>query len=434
MRRHTFLFFLSCVLSLSLVAGSLFYGGKVKASSPVFYDATYEFYLPSRLFSRTGNNPDFQYNVKTFNEPIFNGAGDISDMYILPASAYTSSSYSYSTVPFYISVTSPDLLLNGGRIFLAFVLAWSNLYNSGNFTFDNTRVSVYKSRLGAVTNPDSQTTTYDLTYTSQLSSSIANTGLSYDFLDYQNPVFAQGFGSPNTENFPVAFGKLEGGGTSQLLESLGKDGSVFYYFGTTHNSWNKTSVIRYVVDVPAQEYLPQAGGICIYFNFTPCFSGSFKAISSSVYIQNGDDFETINLGMQKAIYVCPVYAFCISSTYYEPIESLLTNIDNNLQSAVSSLGYLSQAPSSEQIAWLNEYQRKTQNAVSKASSMADAAHYDFSKPNIDSGDLSQYINGTEVRPFTTLLSSFLSHSKILIILTIAITASIIGYIFFGKRG
>lgn len=66
--------------------------------------------------------------------------------------------------------------------------------------------------------------------------------------------------------------------------------------------------------------------------------------------------------------------------------------------------------------------------------MAAAAHYDFSRPNLDSSDLSQYITGEQVRPLTGLIQMFLSHSKILIILTIAVTASIIGYIFFGKRG
>lgn len=269
---------------------------------------------------------------------------------------------------------------------------------------------------------------YSFKYTTNVNTAIAFTP--FQLNDNGN---VNGFDDFDGSNVPIGIGVLKAGETSQLLESYGLSQSKFFNYGRPGDSWWKSSLFEIEVNISP---MPSA-----YRDYKVLINPSdsiasrvLTAFSYSSTISIGDEFEAVNMAYIPAIYICPVYAYAISSSAYEPIQQLLLEMKWDSTRIASYLSQLSQQPTSEQFAWLNEYQRKSQDAIAKASSMAAAAHYDFSKPDIDSGDLSQYINGTEVRPFTTLLSSFLSHSKILIILTVAITASIIGYIFFGKRG
>lgn len=431
MKKHTYLFFLSCVLSLSLLAGSLFYGGKVKAASPIFYEGTVDFFTVDRLNTHGGYiSSDFQYRNKHFESYILNGAGLIQDIFLIPAS--NDSNETYTTAPFLITFNSSELCQNGGKLYIGFVVGYSQYLSNPNFSFTLSGINSFISSPSYLTSSPVSKRNATISFSERGTTS--NTSLGFDFSSYDNPVFLQGFGESTLSNFPIGVGSLSYGSTSQLLETLNLDNSLFFTYGTSANSWYHYRSISLVVDVPAGP-IGNNNMTTVYVDFTSAINGNFKSYPISVYAESeSGEFETISLAMQRLYYICPIYVFAISNFAYEPLEDNLNSILNTLNSIASYTSNLAGYSSSEQIAWLNEYQRKSQDAISKASSMAAAAHYDFSKPDINSGDLSQYINGSEVRPFTTLLSSFLSHSKILIILTVAITASIIGYIFFGKRG
>lgn len=411
------------------MAGSFFYGGKVRAASPIFYDCTVDFFLVDRTKS-SYQGSDFQYNQFHFEDNIFNGAGSIGEMFLLPCSSNPNESF--TTCPFLISYNSTQLALNGGKLYVSFVVGYTTYGQSFNFVMQASQATARKTAPGFLTDPYVSRTDLNISTHSRISN--VNTSLDMSYSKYNNPLIVQGFGSADTDVFPIGAGVLSYGSTSQLLELNNLENQTFYYFGSSANSWRHYYGFRYVIDVPVGG-LGNDNQTSIVLDLTPSISGNFSSFAYNAYMEDSaGNFETVPLAMQRLMYICPIYVFGVSNNVYEPIEENILSILYNTNAMASYLGTLASMPSSDQIAWLNEYQRKSQDAIAKASSMAAAAHYDFSKPDINSGDLSQYINGSEVRPFTTLLSSFLSHSKILIILTVAITASIIGYIFFGKRG
>lgn len=434
MKKHTYLFFLSCVLSLSLLAGSIFYGGNVKAASPIFYDTNFVFYAAD--YSTYGGTGDFSYTSKSFGNT-FSSSGEIYNE--LGAYLGTSSGSSPMTSNgFRITVSSPELFLNGGYIKIGYIFAFLEFgsYDYSNYKNGFTNTSLRSSYIdfsapGYISYSTSGLTDYrSFTFSYRNNSNTALVGNDYGYVEN---AIVNGFDRYDSSNLPVGAGILGVGSTSQLLDSYGISYSKFYNYGRPGDNWWKSYVYELTIKIEPLPSQLQNYEVAIYPSQN-IGTYSYSSYDYSSTISVGDETESIVLKYIPRVFICPIYCYSISTSSYAPIQQLLTDLKGDTSAMTYYLFQLSNSPTSEQQAWLNEYQRKSQDAIAQASSMAAAAHYDFSKPDIDSGDLSQYINGTEVRPFTTLLSSFLSHSKILIILTVAITASIIGYIFFGKRG
>lgn len=443
MRSHNTSFFVfSIVLSLSLVAGSLFYGGKVRAASPIFYDSSFTFYVPDFSDSETNDRSDFTYRSLTLTQPNF---GQTAQIYSnLGAVLGSSSTSAFTTLTnFRIAIKSRDLFANGGTIYLSYLFAYgSEIYGTNSKLENNLNYSTFGSAQVSLSAPGSL--------------SISNTSLAQSYItvshslvdlhnssiltteEYQNPANATvyGFNAFDGSNFPHGVGMLLRGSTSQLLDDYGLSGTKFWNYGLADNVWWRSSMhqIKLTISPMPEEYWDYA--IILAAGGPQAGSNTFGSRSFQTTVTIGDQSENLTLAYSPLVYFCPVYNFVVSSEYYDTIQEILTEINTNLENALTDLGILAAQPDSEQVVWLENFKRKASSAAGLAQSYATRGAYEFSAPvpyDLEQ-ELLAPIRSQEVQPFLSLLSGLLNHTKILAILTIAIVASIIGFIFFGKRG
>lgn len=443
MRSHNTSFFVfSLVLTLSLVAGSVFYGGKVRAASPIFYDSSFTFYVPDFSDSETNDRSDFTYRSLTLTQPNF---GQTAQIYSnLGAVLGSNSTSAFSTLTnFRIAIKSRDLFANGGTIYLSYLFAYgseiygtnSNLENNLNYSsFGSAQVSLSAPGSLSIANTDLARSYISVSHTlvDLHNSSILTTE------EYQNPANATvyGFNAFDGSNFPHGVGMLLRGSTSQLLEDYGLSGTKFWNYGLADNVWWRSSMhqIKLTISPMPEEYWDYA--IILAAGGPQAGSNTFGSRSFQTTVTIGDQSENLTFAYSPLVYFCPIYNFVVSSEYYEPMESILSQINSNLESALTDLGILAAQPSSEQAAWLQNMKNQADLASQIAKSFATRSYYDFTIPH--GPELEQPIlapiRSQEMNPFLSLLSGILNHGKILALLTIGIVASIIGFIFFGKRG
>lgn len=441
MRSHNTSFFVfSLVLSLSLLAGSLFYGGNVKAAgSSIFYDGVFGWYTTDRFYSTSVAGSDFQYKGITRSVPFVSGVGEI-DFGLASIPFNNNPNWTTTSFPMYATLYCPDVIQNGGRVYMAYTIAYAS--NPGIETVNNLNtITLYVSKPGSIEYASQRyaSATYTNGVNADSLDNYSNTFISNSiFESYSNPYLIEGLSSYSGTNFPKYVWGMKAGATSQLMESYNLSNVPVYDFGYATNPWQRTRVRAAYWDIAPNSNI--VSGVArddyntIYFDMRSMITGHFHSTAAQRTVYVGDEFEVVDMVYGSLVYIIPIACIAVTRDHYLSVQELLTSVDNNIMALADQLNAITNLPSSEQIAWLNEYQRKSQDAIAQASSMAAAAHYDFSRPNLDSSDLSQYITGEQVRPLTGLIQMFLSHSKILIILTIAVTASIIGYIFFGKRG
>lgn len=443
MRSHNTSFFVfSLVLTLSLVAGSVFYGGKVRAASPIFYDSSFTFYVPDFSDSETNDRSDFTYRSLTLTQPNF---GQTAQIYSnLGAVLGSNSTSAFSTLTnFRIAIKSRDLFANGGTIYLSYLFAYgseiygtnSNLENNLNYSsFGSAQVSLSAPGSLSIANTDLARSYISVSHTlvDLHNSSILTTE------EYQNPANATiyGFNAFDGSNFPHGVGMLLRGSTSQLLEDYGLSGTKFWNYGLADNVWWRSSMhqLKLTISPMPEAYWDYA--IILAAGGPQAGSNVFGSRSFQTTVTIGDQSENLTLAYSPLVYFCPVYNFVVSSEYYDTIQEILTEINTNLENALTDLGILAAQPDSEQLVWIDNFKRKASSAAGLAQSYATRGAYEFSAPvPLDlEQELLAPIRSQEVQPFLSLLSGLLNHTKILAILTIAIVASIIGFIFFGKRG
>lgn len=443
MRSHntSFLVF-SIVLSLSLVAGSLFYGYKASASAPIFYDSSFTFYAPDYSYSESNDRADFSYHSLTFNDNILGQSAQI-----LPGlgGVLTNNSTSRFGVAtqFKISINSPELMANGGTIYIGYQFCFYE-FGSYDYTYFENDIDLsgnISSSHVSIVSPASLDISATPDLRSYLSVSSSRTSLNNSSMgpfDYGKPANAiiNGFDNYDGMNFPVGVGMLKRSSTSQLMEAYSIQSSKFYNYAVSDNLWHRSPMmnLKIEVDPVPSEYIDY--GILIQ---AAGGRGGYATLASYDYqttVTVGSESENVNFVYTPIVYICPVYAFVVSEQYYEPIEEILLDINDNLISAMGSLSYLAQLPSSEQLNWLANMKQQAVWASQGAASFATRGAYEFTTPVRQElqQELMAPIRSQEMRPFLSLLSGFLNHTKILAILTIAIVASIIGFIFFGKRG
>lgn len=438
MRSHNTSFFVfSLVLSLSLLAGSLFYGGKVKAASPIFYDASFTFL--SSDYTDSTLSTDYSYHGVTFGTPFFNSAGIIhKDLGSYLTNDYSTAGFTNSLSNI-ISVACPDLLLNGGTLYLGYVYAF---YRFGNYNYtnwiDNYTFTSYGNARWSLndagnvipgdTRPDQMTFTFS--YLTGNNTYINGSGFSFP-----ETAIVSGFQRSDGSNFPIGIGVVPTGSTSQLLDSLGLENSKFYNYGISFSSWWRSNLYQIKVVVEPRS-ASDINKILVFRGSAASTSHILRPFNYQATITVGEESENINLIYMPIVYLCPVYAFAVSNTAYDSLEEILNDINGNLSSALENLNYLAQLPSSDQVAWIESMARKASTAQGDAQSLATRSAYSFSKPNgyVLESQLTAPLQNQQALPLMSLIQGFLSHTKILAILTLAVVASIIGYIFFGKRG
>lgn len=443
MRRHNTSFFVfSLVLSLSLVAGSLFYGGKVKASSPIFYDSSFTFYVPDFSDSETNDRSDFTYRSLTLTQPNF---GQTAQIYSnLGAVLGSNSTNAFSTLTnFRIAIKSRDLFANGGTIYLSYLFAYgSEIYGTNSNLENNLNYSSFGSAQVSLSAPGSLSISNTALAQSYISVSHSLVDLHNSSIltteEYQNPANATvyGFNAFDGSNFPHGVGMLLRGSTSQLLDDYGLSGTKFWNYGLADNVWWRSSMhqIKLTISPMPEEYWDYA--IILAAGGPQAGSNTFGSRSFQTTVTIGDQSENLTFAYSPLVYFCPVYNFVVSSEYYDSLQGILTDINSNLESALSDLGIIAAQPDSEQLVWLDNMARKASTAAGVASSLSTRSAYSFTKPvgyEFES-QLVAPLRDQQALPLIQIINGFLSHTKILAILTLAVVASIIGYIFFGKRG
>lgn len=437
MRSHTTsLTVFSIALSLSLVAGSLFYGFKAGASSPIFYDATVTFY--SSDYTDSVTTADFSYHSYSFTEPFYNSAGLIKKE--LGSYLTTNSTTGIlSSAGSMISITSPELMRNGGHIYLGYIFAF---FQFGNYNYDNLKdnyeLTTYPTGRYSVCPPGSIDISNDfrtgttLTFTKSLAN---NTSIDGTGFDLGNNGIVRGFNAFDGSNFPVGIATLSSGSTSQLLEDYNLTNSKFYNYDKSYSLWWRSSL--YMFDIAVEPMDSQ------YWDYSIVMRGSSRGgahyltsynLQSSVTVDG--QTENLDFSYIPIVYICPVYAYVVSNNAYEPMQEYMEIIGDKIDDLSAAITQLYESPTSEQLTWLENMRRQAVLASQAAASFATRGAYEFTTPVRQElqQELMDPIRSQEMRPFLSLLSGFLNHTKILAILTIAIVASIIGFIFFGKRG
>jgi len=413
-------FGLSSLCVLALVLASV--GTKASASSPIFYEGTVTWSVGRRLNSLS---TDFDYSGFTEDMPVLRSSGPILDQLAgIPWTAFRSD-YTQN-LPAYVSVHSRELCENGGYVYLGFAYAYATSPSIANVTLTpgNLQSALYVS--GSVDTA--------IQYGTQLSASVSDTSIpntyisgSYVAPSVSNPAF-RGLTAYDGTNFAKLAYFIASG---QELDDLGIVNQVVYDYGTTANGWNRSRLCVARITVPSYHVTGYNDRSVVWIKLDDVFRGQFHSLSNSLTYML-DPYETpqsISSRSGSIVYLLPVYCYAVSYDNYEAVEAYLASIDNH----VANLASLYSSPSAQQQAWLDAFSAQASRAVQDAHNSAQQASYAFNPPNSGNLDLNGYIDPNARSSVLAVLSSILSHTKILAILMVGAITGIIGFIFYGKK-
>lgn len=400
------------------VASSLLFGGRVRAAYLNLYDGTVVWAIGRR---DTTSNSDFNYTTLSEPLPRFGSVGQITGA--LCGVPSNRSSTTYTKVPSFISITSPDLVQNGGYIYLSFCFAYDTSI-ARNVTFGYSNIGQYLSSAGslayAVNNGTPLTRQQNF-----LGASSTNSAFSVDPLyplgSYE--YYIRGTSTYDGSNFPhVAYMTT----ADQDLERYGLENTTLYSFGDTASNWARTYLYSCRIVVPATP-LDSNHKDTIWIDLSNSVSGTFKSVAGTYSILD-DQIEIASQAQAfttSCVYLCPVYCYAVSQDSYQSLEYYLQNI---WQSVDSLAGQNPPSPGIlESYAALGSQARE--EAARAASQMAAAVpSYVAADYDVDT-----YVDSHALDQFKQTVG-FLSHSKILPIVMLVFILATVAYVFFGKKG
>lgn len=416
------------ILSLAFLfalSASVLFGGKVKAASIIMYDGTVEFGIARRSFY---DQVDFNYATQQFNLPLLGDFGIVdSNAWGLP-SAF--SGVTYNNIPMYVAVNCPQLALDGGYLYVTFMVCYFNGDGISNLTFTQTnRGGVYQYSAGSLDRAIANGTRYS-------SSIIRTTTNSNTVLTNPTPastgeevIHVRELNLPSGVNFPkcAIFDLDDSEGT---LEAYGlTDAYILGYSETADENWIKSNTWTYRITVP--EGSSNINSV-FWWDFSNFISGSFTPVSFNDYTMQtnaGIYFiqSTLSGSKSNCVYLCPVSAFACSQDSYEPVEAYLADISNSLSNITSIFGdSVSQSVLESYAAMGSAARQAAEDAVAQMSYAApsyNASDYDI-MDNVDDAALAQFKS----------VFGFLNLGRIIPIILAVFAICTISYVFFGKKG
>lgn len=400
-------------------------GFTVSAASPIFYSGECEFGIARRSFY---DPVDFNYAKQNFELPLLNDMGIIdSTAWGLP-SAFADTTY--TNVPMYVSVTSPDVVRNGGYIYFTFMVAYWQGDGINSISLANgRRGKAYLASPGSFEYAISNG--IDLGYTSfgnyvydgnteLVNATPAATG--------NEVVHVTELNMPSGVNFPkVALFDLDD--DKGTLNAYGLDDAYFLGYGeTAESTWIKNTVWTFRLQVSPRTAI--SNNYTIYFDLSNCIQGSFTPVSFNNYnLQTNAGIyfiqSTLSGSRSNLIYMCPVSCFAISTGSFNQVEEYLASIDNKISGLVGSGDSVSPEV-------LSSYAALGSEAREAAHAAASAMAQNYPTYDPSAMDISNYVDSTAKAQFKSVVS-FLGNRRILPIIGVVFTLVLIGYVFFGKK-
>lgn len=404
-------FILALLVGLS---SSVLFGGKVRADAPLFYSGSVTWAIGRR---DSGASEDFDYTTLVEQLPRSGSIGGIyPELCGIPGNMSTQV---YEHIPAFISVTSPELVSNGGYLYLGFCFAFDTHASwASNVSFSPGAITQRLSRAGSLAY-SSGTNSVALTrdrnnQTTRLSNSAFSVYPSN--LNLQTPdIYTAGFQLPDGSNFAkIAYFGFP-------ISDFATTDYTFYNYGDTSTFWNRTFFFSCRITVPSG-YQPD-GYNTVWVDLSNALTAQFASQSTSLLFNVNGTPVTRSGYSCSCVYLCPVFAYATSFDQFQNVEAYLDSIVASLQNLS---GNVSPSVLESYAAMASEARQAAEDAV-RAMSIA--------APTLGSIDADVFgqVDQQAKSQFAQILG-FLRLGKILPIILAVFVLSLIAYVFFGKKG